>query len=86
MQGTESKQVFNLYMAIMRYFEDMSGIEVTELQVRQCDWFLSKGGIVCDASLDSQVIALQDAWALADDYAAKKLIVKQAIDLLYTES
>lgn len=89
MQGTDSKQAEWLFRGIVNYYSDISGSEITAAQVATRDKIIANNGIVCDNSLDAQVLALQDAYVAADDAttpadtkAAQKQAIESAIALL----
>lgn len=89
MTGSDAKQADVLYKAIIDYYGNMSGSDITAEQITQRDKITASGVIECDDSLDSQVLALQDALIAADDAATteemqaqRKTAIESAITLL----
>lgn len=89
MTGSDSKQADVLFKAIVDYYGNMSGSDITTNQVNQRDKIIASGVIECDASLDSQILSLQDELIEADNaltteemYARRKSVIETAINLI----
>lgn len=89
MTGSDAKQADVLYKAIIDYYGNLSGSDITAEQVAQRDKITSSGVIECADSLDSQILALQDDLISADDAATtdemqskRKSAIESAITLL----
>lgn len=89
MTGSDAKQADYLYQAIVNYYGNLSGSDITTAQVVQRDKIFASGVIECADSLDAQVLALQDQLVTAENAAtpaeteaAKKAVVVSAITLL----
>lgn len=89
MTGSDAKQADVLFKAIVDYYGNMSGSDITTAQVNQRDKIISSGVIECDASLDSQILSLQDELIEADNaltteemYARRKSVIETAINLI----
>ncbi|WP_458020112.1 hypothetical protein [Klebsiella pneumoniae] len=89
MTGSDAKQADVLFKAIVDYYGNMSGSDITTNQVNQRDKIIASGVIECDASLDSQILSLQDELIEADNaltteemYARRKSVIETAINLI----
>ncbi|AML34581.1 hypothetical protein [Klebsiella aerogenes] len=83
MNGTETKQVDYLYRGIIDYFSNISGLDITTEQIKLRDKFITESAIVCDDSLDAQVISLQDEFiAAGGNPEQEKLVIAKALKLL----
>ncbi|HBQ0909242.1 TPA: hypothetical protein L7J85_003704 [Klebsiella pneumoniae] len=89
MTGSDAKQADVLFKAIVDYYGNMSGSDITTAQVNQRDKIIASGVIECDASLDSQILSLQDELIEADNaltteemYARRKSVIETAINLI----
>ncbi|EMN0592072.1 hypothetical protein ACQZD5_000202 [Klebsiella aerogenes] len=83
MNGTESRKADYLYRGIIDYYSNISGLDITLEQMTQRNKFIMDSAIVCDDSLDEQVLALQDEYiAAGDDGSAQKNIIEKAFSLL----
>lgn len=83
MNGTESRKADCLYRGIIEYYSNISGIDITLEQITQRDNFITKSAIVCDDSLDGQVMSLQEEYIAADgNLLEQKGIIEEAIELL----
>ncbi|HEB9106389.1 TPA: hypothetical protein R1B15_005201 [Klebsiella aerogenes] len=83
MNGTESRKADYLYRGIIDYYSNISGLDITLEQMTQRNKFIMDSAIVCDDSLDEQVLALQDEYiAAGDDVSAQKNIIEKAFSLL----
>lgn len=89
MTGSDAKQADVLFKAIVDYYGNMSGSDITTNQVNQRDKIIASGVIECDASLDSQILSLQDELIEADNaltteemYARRKTVIETAINLI----
>ncbi|HBT3052915.1 TPA: hypothetical protein MBE97_000874 [Klebsiella aerogenes] len=83
MNGTESRKADYLYRGIIDYYSSISGLDITLEQMTQRNKFIMDSAIVCDDSLDGQVLALQDEYIDAgDDVSAQKNIIEKAFLLL----
>ncbi|MBV2179501.1 hypothetical protein KUF61_24430 [Klebsiella aerogenes] len=83
MNGTESRKADYLYRGIIDYYSNISGLDITLEQMTQRNKFIMDSAIVCDDSLDEQVLALQDEYiAAGDDVSAQKSIIEKAFSLL----
>lgn len=83
MNGTDSRQADILYRGIIDYYSSISGLDITFEQMTQRNKFIKDSAIVCDDSLDEQVLALQEEYlAAGDDVSAQKSIIEKAFALL----
>ncbi|HHR1045907.1 TPA: hypothetical protein ACS3AG_001165 [Klebsiella pneumoniae] len=89
MTGSDSKQAETLFLGIVDYYANISGSDITSAQVIQRDKILKFAGIVCDDSLDSEILLLQDEFISADylptpdeTQAKKNHIIESTIKLL----
>ncbi|HAT3749756.1 TPA: hypothetical protein I8622_002747 [Klebsiella oxytoca] len=83
MTGTESRQADYLYRGIIDYYSNISGLDITEEQIAMRNKFIKESAIVCDDSLDAQVLELQDEYIAADgDTSAQKFVIEKVIALL----
>lgn len=83
MKGTKSKDAAIIYRGILDYYTGLSGLEITIDQITKRDKFVKDAALICDDSLDAQVLSLQDEFVNADGDAAKqKVIVEQVIEIL----
>ncbi|HHE5241965.1 TPA: hypothetical protein ACPEZI_006238 [Klebsiella michiganensis] len=83
MTGTESKQADYLYRGIIDYYSNISGLDITEEQIAMRNKFIKESAIVCDDSLDAQVLDLQDEYiAAGDNVSAQKAAIEKVIALL----
>lgn len=83
MNGTESRKADYLYRGIIDYYSNISGLDITLEQMTQRNKFIMDSAIVCDDSLDEQVLALQGEYiAAGDDVSAQKNIIEKAFSLL----
>ncbi|MFT4271807.1 MAG: hypothetical protein QM578_12405 [Pantoea sp.] len=89
MTGSDAKQADVLYMAIVDYYGNISGSDITTAQVSQRDKITASGVIECDDSLDAQILSLQKNYIDAENESTtelmlsnKKSAVESAIALL----
>ncbi|EPS9754127.1 hypothetical protein ACVNBA_001833 [Klebsiella oxytoca] len=83
MNGTETKQVDYLYRGIIDYFSNISGLDITTEQIKLRNKFISESAIVCDDSLDEQIIRLQDEFIAAGGVPEQeKLVIEKVLELL----
>lgn len=83
MNGTDSRQADILYRGIIDYYSNISGLDITLEQMTQRNKFITDSAIVCDDSLDEQVLALQEEFlAAGDDISAQKSIIEKVFALL----
>ncbi|HDX9163502.1 TPA: hypothetical protein RQO67_000801 [Klebsiella michiganensis] len=83
MTGTESKQADYLYRGIIDYYSNISGLDITEEQIAMRNKFIKESAIVCDDSLDAQVLDLQGEYISAgDNVSAQKAAIEKVIALL----
>ncbi|HBY6914450.1 TPA: hypothetical protein MI547_06550 [Klebsiella pneumoniae] len=89
MTGSDARQADVLFKAIVDYYGNMSGSDITTSQVNQRDKIIASGVIECDASLDRQILSLQDELIEADNaltteemYARRKFVIETAINLI----
>lgn len=89
MNSSNSKQVDTLFRAIVEYFSNISGTDLTQNQMRQRDLILGNLGIICDDSLDGEIIKLQEDLIAAgfknspqESSEASRSAVETAINLL----
>ncbi|AOA95132.1 hypothetical protein AM387_24915 [Klebsiella pneumoniae] len=89
MTGSDARQADVLFKAIVDYYGNMSGSDITTSQVNQRDKIIASGVIECDASLDSQILSLQNELIEADNaltteemYARRKSVIETAINLI----
>ncbi|MEB2849483.1 MULTISPECIES: hypothetical protein [Klebsiella] len=83
MNGTDSRQADILYRGIIDYYSNISGLDITLEQMTQRNKFITDSAIVCDDSLDEQVLALQEEYLAAGDNALEqKAVIEKIINLL----
>lgn len=83
MNGTDSRQADILYRGIIDYYSNISGLDITLEQMTQRNKFITDSAIVCDDSLDEQILALQDEYiAAGDDALEQKAAIEKIINLL----
>lgn len=83
MNGTETKQVDYLYRGIIDYYSNISGLDITTEQIKLRNKFISESAIVCDDSLDEQIISLQDEFIAAGGIPEQeKLVIEKVLELL----
>ncbi|MEL0414551.1 MULTISPECIES: hypothetical protein [Klebsiella] len=83
MNGTDSRQADILYRGIIDYYSSISGLDITFEQMTQRNKFITDSAIVCDDSLDEQVLALQEEYIAAGDNALEqKAVIEKIINLL----
>ena len=83
MNGTDSRQADILYRGIIDYYSNISGLDITLEQMTQRNKFITDSAIVCDDSLDEQVLALQDEYiAAGDNTLEQKDVIEKIINLL----
>ncbi len=89
MHGSDSKQADFLFTAIVEYFSNISGSDITAEQLRKRDTILVNLGIVCDDALDNEILALQERVIISESASTpsegaslKKAAVEEAINLL----
>lgn len=82
MKGTASKDAQDLYVGILDYYANLSGMDITAEQIARRDQFKDANGIICDDSLDAKVLAVQDRFVGEDDPSKKRDHIVEAIALL----
>lgn len=83
MKGTASKDAGILYRGIIEYFSTISALDATVEMLSKRDKIVADNGIICDDSLDEQVLELQERFISADgDGATQKAIVEETLTLL----
>lgn len=83
MKGTASIEASVLFRGIMDYYTGLSGLEINANQITKRDHFISDGVLICDDSLDEQIMALQERYILADGNASvQKEIIEEVLEIL----
>ncbi|BEG52797.1 hypothetical protein PCS78_06430 [Escherichia coli] len=89
MTGSDAKQADVLFKAIVDYYGNMSGSDITTAQVNQRDKIIASGVIECDDAIDLKILELQDKYIDAENEAStetmllkRKQVVEEAILLL----
>ncbi|HCM5538343.1 hypothetical protein M4B63_03260 [Klebsiella pneumoniae] len=89
MTGSDAKQADVLFKAIVDYYGNMSGSDITTSQVNQRDKIIASGVIECDDSIHLKILELQDKYIDAENETStetmllkRKQVVEEAIFLL----
>ena len=83
MKGTSSKDADVLYKGILEYYANISGLSISGEQLQTRDSFIEDGALICEDSLDEEVLKLQEDFiTFKGDVQETNKIVESAISLL----
>lgn len=83
MKGTSSKDADVLYKGILEYYANISGLSISGEQLQTRDSFIEDGALICEDSLDEEVLKLQEDFiTLKGNVQETNKIVESAISLL----